>query len=128
MGEQHGARENKMCTHLKQKIRHWIGDLFNAWGGENVSDDDIKNDWEAYAKNLLYQNENLPDFFNREIELLAEEFRATRNTVGQNGDARTINLSDDTSDDGNRDSYEFYWLDADDDMMVNNNNGDDDTV
>eukprot|EP00957_Ditylum_brightwellii_P112556 8580425-Ditylum_brightwellii.AAC.1 len=49
--------------------------------------------------------------------------RAIGNTVGHNGDARTNNLTDNTSADGNRDSHEFDWLDVDDDMMVNNNNG-----
>eukprot|EP00957_Ditylum_brightwellii_P039319 2974779-Ditylum_brightwellii.AAC.1 len=97
---QHGARRNKICTHLKQncvaffypkfaskpesekyveycrsnliKYRTWIGDLSNAWGVENVSDNDIKNCWEEYAKNLLQQNEKMPDFLVRDTEVLAE--------------------------------------------------------
>ena len=151
-----GVRRNKICTHLKTnyvalfypkysskpesekyveycrsnliKYRPWIGPFSTAWGGENVSDDDIKKDWEEYAESLLQQNENIPDFLRREIEALAEELRATGNTVGHNGDARTNNLTDDTSDDDNRDPHEFDWLDADDDMMVNDNNGDDEEV
>eukprot|EP00957_Ditylum_brightwellii_P083582 6353096-Ditylum_brightwellii.AAC.1 len=54
--------------------------------------------------------------------------RATGNTVGHNGDARTNSLTDDTSDDGSRDPHKFDWLDADEDMMVNDNNRDDEEV
>eukprot|EP00957_Ditylum_brightwellii_P049731 3771306-Ditylum_brightwellii.AAC.1 len=45
------------------KYRPWIGPFSNAWGDENVSDDDIKNGWEEYAENLLQQNENIPERF-----------------------------------------------------------------
>eukprot|EP00957_Ditylum_brightwellii_P087783 6684742-Ditylum_brightwellii.AAC.1 len=44
--------------------------------------------------------------------------------MGQNGDTRTNNCFDDTSDYGNTDPHEFDWLYADDDMMVNSNNVD----
>eukprot|EP00957_Ditylum_brightwellii_P121728 9283251-Ditylum_brightwellii.AAC.1 len=129
---QHGAMRNKICTHLKHKCislfypkfsskpesekyveycrpnlikyRPWISALSNAWGGKNVSDDENKNYWEEYAENLLQQNENIHDFLRREIKALAEALRATANTVGHYGGARTNNLTDDTYDDGNRDS------------------------
>eukprot|EP00957_Ditylum_brightwellii_P044939 3408183-Ditylum_brightwellii.AAC.1 len=113
----------KYCRSNLIKYRPWICALSNAWAGKNVSDDEIKNDWEEYAGSLLQQNKNIPDFLRREIESLAEELTATGNTVGHNGDTRTNNIADDTSDDGNRDSHDFDWLDTNDDMMVNNNNG-----
>eukprot|EP00957_Ditylum_brightwellii_P054153 4101641-Ditylum_brightwellii.AAC.1 len=70
----------------------------------------------------------MPDFFRREIEALAEELRATGNTVRHNGNARTNNLTNDTSDNGNRDPHEFDGFNADGDIMFNDNNGDDEEV
>eukprot|EP00957_Ditylum_brightwellii_P186948 14237042-Ditylum_brightwellii.AAC.1 len=53
---------------------------------------------------------------------------ATGNTLGHNGDARTNILTDDTSDDSNKNSHKLDWLDAADDMIVNNSNGDEEEV
>eukprot|EP00957_Ditylum_brightwellii_P208553 15358003-Ditylum_brightwellii.AAC.1 len=85
-----GEKYVEYCRSNLIKYRPWIGALLNAWGSEN--------------------NENVPGVLRREIESLTEALKATKNTVGHNGGAKTNSLTDDTSD------------------IVNNNNGDSDDV
>ncbi len=78
------------CKYALMKYKPWNGCVDEIWGGEDATDDDIQNAWNAFVDSL---GDDIPDRLRRELD----KYESTRVSGNNEDDAARVERNEEGS-------------------------------